>query len=63
MALHGLALRNVGAHVKNFRLSGEWRQPNLEEYGKMGLVPDSDIMLNTLVRVAVDKMPVIQSFR
>ena len=63
MALHGLVLRNVGTHVRHFRLLGQWRQPELEEQGRMGLVPDSDIMLNCLVRVALEKMPAIQSFR
>ena len=63
MALHGLALRNVGNHVRHFRLHGQWRQPDLEDHSRVGLVPDSDIMLNCLVRVAVEKMPAIHSFR
>lgn len=63
MALHGLVTRNMGTHVKHLRLHGEWRQPDLEEHGRLGLVPDSDIMLSCLVRVALEKMPSIQSFR
>lgn len=55
MGLNGLVLRNVSGYVRQLRFVGEWREHDLEEFSKRGRVPDSSIMLNTLVRVVVER--------
>ncbi|KAL9625976.1 MAG: hypothetical protein Q9204_007682, partial [Flavoplaca sp. TL-2023a] len=54
MGLNGLVLRNVSGYVKKLKIVGQWREHDLEEFSKRGRVPDSSIMLNTLVRVAIE---------
>ena len=63
MGLNGLVSRNVAGYVKKFELTGEWKEHELQEYAKLGRVPDESMMLNTLVRVAVERMDVLDSFR
>ncbi|KAI4231374.1 MAG: hypothetical protein LQ349_005656 [Xanthoria aureola] len=55
MGLNGLVLRNVSGYVRQLRFVGEWREHDLEEFSKRGRVPDSSIMLNTLVRVVIER--------
>lgn len=62
MGLNGLVSRNVAGYVKHFELHGEWKEYGLEEHAKVGRVPDESMMLNTLVRVAVERMAVLDSF-
>lgn len=63
MGLSGLVSRNVAGYVKSFRLYGDWKEYELQEHSKVGRVTDSSMMLCTLVRVAVEKMGVLKSFR
>lgn len=63
MGLNGLVSRNVAGYVKYFELYGEWKEYELQEHAKLGRVPDESMMLNTLVRVAVERMAVLDSFR
>lgn len=63
MGLNGLVSRNIAGYTKNFEIGGEWKEHELEEHSKVGRVPDESMMLNTLVRVAVEKMTVLDSFR
>ena len=63
MGLNGLVSRNVAAYVKSFEVCGEWKEHALEEHARVGRVPDETMMLNSLVRVAVEKMMVLDSFR
>lgn len=63
MGLNGLVSRNVAGYVKNFEVYGEWKEHGLQEHANVGRVPDESMMLNTLVRVAVEKMAVLDSFR
>ena len=63
MGLNGLVSRNVAGYVRNFEVCGEWKEHALEEHAKVGRVPDETMMLNSLVRVAVEKMAVLDSFR
>lgn len=63
MGLNGLVSRNVAGFVKNFEVCGEWKEHALEEHAKVGRVPDETMVLNSLVRVAVEKMVVLDSFR
>lgn len=55
MGLNGLVLRDVSGYVRQLRFVGEWREHDLEEFSKKGRVPDSSMMLNTLVRVAIGR--------
>ena len=55
MGLNGLVLRNVSGYVKKLKIVGQWREHDLEEFSKRGRVPDSSMMLNTLVRVAIER--------
>lgn len=63
MGLNGLVSRNVAGYVKTFELYGEWREHALQEHARVGRVPDETMMLNSLVRVAVERMMVLESFR
>ncbi|KAL6721737.1 hypothetical protein ACLMJK_000842 [Lecanora helva] len=62
MGLNGLVSRNVAGYVKNFELTGEWKEHEVQEHAKVGRVPDESMMLNSLVRVAVERMAVLDSF-
>ena len=63
MGLNGLVSRNVAGYVRNFKVTGDWKEHDVEEYWKAGRVADDNMMLNTLIRVAVEKMAAIDSFR
>ena len=62
MALDGLDSRNVAGYVRNFSLLGEWKECDIGEFEK-GRVPDNSMMLNIVLRVAIDKMDRLESFR
>ncbi|KAL8692636.1 MAG: hypothetical protein Q9218_002369 [Villophora microphyllina] len=55
MGLNGLVLRNVAGYVKKLKFAGECTGYDLEECYKYGRVPDSIMMLNTLVRVVIER--------
>ena len=55
MGLNGLVLRNVAGYVRRLEFVGEWKEDDLEEFSRRGRVPDSSIILNTLVRVAIER--------
>ncbi|OJD13155.1 hypothetical protein AJ78_06358 [Emergomyces pasteurianus Ep9510] len=61
MALNAVVTRNVGGLVRSLTLRGEWRETELEEHARVGRVPDSSMMLNIVVRAAVDKMHGLES--
>lgn len=63
MGLNGLVTRSIAGYVRKFRLWGEFKEYDLEECAKVGRVPDGSMMLNCLVRAAVEKMGVLESFR
>ena len=63
MGLNGLATRNVTGYVRNFEICGNWKEHEPQEHAKAGRVPDESMMMNTLVRVAMEKMVVLESFR
>ena len=63
MGLNGLVSRNVAGYVKSFEVCGEWKEHALEEHARVGRVPDETMMLNSLVRVAIERMNVLDSFR
>ncbi|KAL8712096.1 MAG: hypothetical protein Q9220_003530 [cf. Caloplaca sp. 1 TL-2023] len=55
MGLNGLVLRNVVAYVKKLKLVGDVKEHDLDECSRKGRVPDSSMMLSTLVRVAIER--------
>lgn len=61
MALDGLVSRNTGGYVKEFRLEGAWKEVGLEDFEK-GRVPDNTMMLNIVVKAALDTMEKLESF-
>ncbi|KAL8993700.1 MAG: hypothetical protein Q9169_006147 [Polycauliona sp. 2 TL-2023] len=63
MGLNGLVLRNVSGYVRKLKIVGEWREHELEEFSKRGRVPDSSIMLNTLMRIAIERSTNLRDFR
>lgn len=63
MGLNGLVSRNIAGYVRTFELCGSWKEHEIQEHAKVGRVPDESMMLNTLVRVAVERMGELQSFR
>ena len=62
MGLNGLVTRNVAAYVKNWRVVGEWRERDVEEFSK-GRIPDNSMMLNIAIRAGMDRMILLESFR
>ncbi|KAL9046024.1 MAG: hypothetical protein Q9214_001039 [Letrouitia sp. 1 TL-2023] len=63
MGLNGLISRNVSGYVKQFKLTGEWKEHDLSECAQVGRVPDASMMLNTLVRAAIARMGALQEFK
>ena len=63
MGLNSLVSRNVAGYVKKFRVHGEWKEYESQEHSRAGRVTDGSMMLSLLVRVAVEKMAVLYSFR
>ncbi|ODH53219.1 hypothetical protein GX48_00755 [Paracoccidioides brasiliensis] len=61
MALNVVVTRNMGGLVRSLTLRGHWREDELEEHARVGRVPDSSMMLNIVVRAAVDKMSALES--
>ena len=63
MGLNALVSRSTSEYVRRFEVCGEWKEHELAEHAKVGRVPDGSMLLNSLVRVAVDKMAVLDDFR
>lgn len=61
MALNGFVTKQYAQLVKAFRIWGSWKEVDAEEFAK-GRVPDNSMMLNTLLRVSIDKMMKLESF-
>ncbi|KAF2269744.1 hypothetical protein CC78DRAFT_539676 [Lojkania enalia] len=61
MGLNTLVSRTFGEYVKTFRVVGEWREHDTEDYTK-GRVPDNSMMLQIAMRAALDKMKNLTSF-
>lgn len=60
MALNGLVTRGHGSLVKEFSVWGEWKEVGVEDFAK-GRVPESSMMLNILLRAAMDNMTKLSS--
>ncbi|KAH5344333.1 hypothetical protein HBI49_222860 [Parastagonospora nodorum] len=61
MGLNTLVSRSFTDYVQSFRVVGEWREHDEDDY-KQGRVPDNSMVLQIAVRAAVDKMKNLQAF-
>lgn len=61
MGLNTLVSRNYTDYVQMFRVVGEWREHDVDDYSK-GRVPDNSMILQVAMRAALDKMKNIKSF-
>ena len=61
MALNGLVTKPYANVVHDFRVWGQWNELGVEDFSK-GRVPDNSMMLNILLRTAVDRMTKLESF-
>lgn len=62
MALSGLSTGNSAAFVKRFRIAGAWPEAAHGDYAQ-GRVPDGSMLLNIVMRNAIDKMANVMDFR
>lgn len=61
MGLNTLVSRNFADYVQTFRVIGEWREHDVDDYSK-GRVPDNSMMLQVAMRAAMDKMKNLKAF-
>ncbi|KAI4942942.1 hypothetical protein J4E86_009889 [Alternaria arbusti] len=61
MGLNTLVSRNFGDYIQTFRVKGDWREHDTEEY-KQGRVPDNSMILQVVMRAAIDKMKNLKAF-
>ncbi|KAH7132478.1 hypothetical protein B0J11DRAFT_521787 [Dendryphion nanum] len=61
MGLNTLVSRNYTDYVQTFRVVGDWREHDVEDYSK-GRVPDNSMMLQVAMRAALDKMKNLNAF-
>ncbi|KAJ4305713.1 hypothetical protein N0V90_001244 [Kalmusia sp. IMI 367209] len=61
MGLNTLVSRNFTDYVQTFRVIGEWREHDVDDYSK-GRVPDNSMVLQIAMRAALDKMKNLKAF-
>ncbi|KAF7573800.1 hypothetical protein PtrM4_087050 [Pyrenophora tritici-repentis] len=61
MGLNTLVSRNFGDYIQTFRVRGEWREHDADDY-KQGRVPDNSMVLQIVLRAALDKMKNLKTF-
>ncbi|KAK7186048.1 hypothetical protein PSPO01_07860 [Paraphaeosphaeria sporulosa] len=61
MGLNTLVSRNFADYVQTFRVIGEWREHDVDDYSK-GRVPDNSMVLQVAMRAAMDKMKNLKNF-
>ncbi|GFG19360.1 hypothetical protein IFM5058_09995 [Aspergillus udagawae] len=62
MGLAALVSSPHAALVRSLRLCGDWREAGLSKDVRTGQVPESSMMLNIVVRAAVDRITELESF-
>lgn len=62
MGLNAIITRPYATLVRSMTLRGEWKEHELEEYARVGRVPDSSMLLNIAARAALDRMTNLESF-
>lgn len=61
MGLNTLVSRNFGEYIQTFRVMGDWREHDVDDY-KQGRVPDNSMILQVAMRAALDKMKNLKAF-
>jgi hypothetical protein len=61
MGLNTLVTRTFTDYVQSFRVVGDWREYDVDDY-KQGRVPDNSMMLQIAMRAALDKMKNLKAF-
>ncbi|EUC34671.1 hypothetical protein COCCADRAFT_3982 [Bipolaris zeicola 26-R-13] len=61
MGLNTLVSRNFNNYIRKFRVLGNWREQDTEDY-RHGRVPDSSMVLQVAMRAAIDRMTSLDSF-
>jgi hypothetical protein len=61
MGLNTLVSRTFADYVQSFRVIGEWREHDVDDYSK-GRVPDNNMILQVALRAALDKMKNLKAF-
>lgn len=61
MGLNTLVSRSFTDYVQSFRVVGEWREHDEDDY-KQGRVPDNSMVLQIALRAALDKMKNLKAF-
>jgi hypothetical protein len=61
MGINTLVSRTFSNYVRQFRVTGEWREHDMEQY-KEGRVPDNIMVLQIALRAALDKMKNLEAF-
>lgn len=61
MGLNTLVARTFTDYVQSFRIVGDWREHDEDDY-KQGRVPDNSMVLQIAMRAALDKMKNLQAF-
>lgn len=60
--LASLVAGNNSAYVKSLRLTGEYRECDVDEYSK-GRVPNNAMMMNIALRAAIDRLSRLETFK
>lgn len=63
MGLNALVTRPVAQYVRSFEVCGQYKELGADEQARVGRVADGGMMLNILVRTAIDRMPYLDTFR
>lgn len=61
MGLNTLVSRTFTDYIQSFRVVGEWREHDIDEY-KQGRVPDNSMILQVVMRAALDRMKNLKAF-
>ncbi|KAF7680158.1 hypothetical protein GT037_001809 [Alternaria burnsii] len=61
MGLNTLVSRNFSDYIQSFRVIGDWRDHDVDDY-KQGRVPDNSMILQIVMRAALDKMKNLKAF-
>jgi hypothetical protein len=61
MGLNTLVARTFTDYVQAFRVVGDWREHDEDDY-KQGRVPDNSMVLQIAMRAALDKMKNLKAF-
>ncbi|KAJ5497080.1 hypothetical protein N7463_009067 [Penicillium fimorum] len=62
MGLNAIITRPYATLVQSITLKGDWKEHELEEYARVGRVPDASMLLNIAARAAIDRMTNLESF-